>query len=310
MGQMFLVMVDAHSKWIECHIMSNITAPSTIDKLRQVFAVHGLPDTLVSDNGPTFTSEMFSEFTEQNGIRHIRTAPFHPASNGLAERAVQTVKEGLKRMTGGSLSTRLSRFLFKYRLTPQTTTARTPAEMLMGRRPKSRLDLLRPDLRAKVVRKQEKQKEGHDLHARERQLKPGDNVYVKNFRSSSNQQWLPGVILTQSGPVSYVVKLIDGRVFRRHQDHVRLRHDKDPEIVSEAELPLVTTGGTCLPEESPPEVPVTSAEDGQSHMDTQTPQVAAAPDTPKAPTPVVAAEFPETVRRSRRARKPPDRLNV
>lgn len=102
--------------------MSNITAPTTIDKLRQVFAVHGLPDKLVTDKGPTFTSELFSEFMQQNGIHHIRTAPFHPASNGLAERAVQTVKEGLKRMTGDSLSTQLSRFLFKYRLTPQVET--------------------------------------------------------------------------------------------------------------------------------------------------------------------------------------------
>lgn len=85
---MFLVMVDAHSKWIEAHIMSNITATTTIDELRQVFAVHGLPDTLVTDNGTTFTSELFGEYMQQNGIHHIKTAPFHPASNGLAERAV------------------------------------------------------------------------------------------------------------------------------------------------------------------------------------------------------------------------------
>ncbi|XP_024921034.1 uncharacterized protein K02A2.6-like [Cynoglossus semilaevis] len=320
MGQMFLVMVDAHSKWIEGHIMGNITAPSTIEKLRQVFAVHGLPDTLVTDNGPTFTSELFSDFMGQNGIRHIRTAPFHPASNGLAERAVQTVKEGLKRMTGDSLSTRLSRFLFKYRLTPQTTTARTPAEMLMGRRPKSRLDLLRPDLKVKVARKQEKQKESHDLHARERLLKPGDKVYVRNFCSNSKQQWLPGVIMTQNGPVSYVIKLSDGREFRRHQDHVRLRHDESPETVSTAELPLVTsteelplvtTGGASLAEKSPPKVSVQPAEDRQSHTDTQTPTtpVTAAQGAPKATTPGVTAVSQEPVRRSQRARKPPERLN-
>lgn len=110
-GQMFLIMVDAHSKWIEAHLMSNITAPTTIDKLRQVFAVHGLPDRVVTDNGPTFTSELFSEFMQQNGFHHIWTAPFHPASNGLADRAVQTVKQGMKRMTGDSLSTQLSHFL-------------------------------------------------------------------------------------------------------------------------------------------------------------------------------------------------------
>ena len=78
---------------------------------------------------------------------------------GLAERAVQTVKEGLKRMKGDTLSTRLSRFLFEYRLTPQTTTAHAPAEMLMGRRPKSKLDLLRPDIKATVMRKDNEEKD-------------------------------------------------------------------------------------------------------------------------------------------------------
>ena len=309
MGEMFLIMVDAHSKWIEAHIMSNITAPKTIDKLRQIFAVHGLPDTVVTDNGPTFTSELFGEFMEQNGIRHVRTAPFHPASNGLAERAVQTVKEGLKRMKGESLSTRLSRFLFKYRLTPQTTTGRAPAEMLMGRRPKSKLDLLRPDMKATVMRKQEKQKEGHDQHAQERQLKPGDDVYVRNF-SNSNEKWLPGAILAQRGPLSFVVELTDGRVFRRHQDHVRLRHDISPEFISTSEFPMVSQatvgvspGGRALGEESAP-----FGEEGQLTMDSQAPPVTSPPEPPQTPTPALPATDPEMVRRSQRARKPPDRL--
>ena len=312
MGEMFLIMVDAHSKWIEAHIMSNITAPKTIDKLRQIFAIHGLPDTVVTDNGPTFTSELFGEFMEQNGIRHVRTAPFHPASNGLAERAVQTVKEGLKRMKGDTLSTRLSRFLFKYRLTPQTTTARAPAEMLMGRRPKSKLDLLRPDIKATVMRKQEKQKEGHDQHAQERQLKPGNNVYVRNFSSNSSQKWLPGVIMTQRGPLSYVVELTDGRVFRRHQDHVRLRHDPGSEIISTSEFPLVSqpTVGVSPEERSLGEVSAPPGEEGQLTMDPQTPPVTPSPEPPKTPTPAVPATAPEMVRRSQRARKPPDRLIV
>ncbi len=83
MGQMFLVMVDAHSKWIEALITSNITAHTTTDKLGQVFAVHRLPDFLVNDNSPTFTSELFKEFMQQNDIHHIRKASFHTASKGF-----------------------------------------------------------------------------------------------------------------------------------------------------------------------------------------------------------------------------------
>ena len=172
-GHMFLVLVDAHSKWLDAHIMSNITAPVTIEKLRSIFATHGLPDSVVTDNGPTFTSELFQEFMEKNGIRHVRTAPYHPASNGLAERAVETLKDGLRKMSGHTLETKLSRFLFQYRITPHTTTGISPAEMLMGRKPKSHLDLLHPDVGARVVRSQEEQKGRRDQHAKERLLSVG-----------------------------------------------------------------------------------------------------------------------------------------
>lgn len=115
----------------------------------KLFAVHGLPDTLVTDSGPMFTNELFSEFMQQNGIHHIQTAPFHPASNGLAEQAVQTVKEGLMWMTGDSLSTQPSCFCLNANLMPQTITACTASEMLMGHRSKSRLDMLNLNMKTK-----------------------------------------------------------------------------------------------------------------------------------------------------------------
>lgn len=310
MGHMFLVMVDAHSKWLEAHIMSNITATTTIEKLRQVFSTHGLPDSLVSDNATTFTCDLFQEFMRRNGIRHVRSAPFHPASNGLAERAVQTLKEGLKRMTGGTITTKLSRFLFQYRITPQTTTGQAPAVMLMGRKPKAHLDLLRPNIRARVERKQEKQKERHDHHARERQLKPNDTVYIRNFTSS--QRWLPGIILSQSGPVSFVVKLTDGRVMRRHQDHLRLRYDKDKTMFSDG----TAVGGSIqveIPQETASEEQghsVVPAEgDGHSLTNTQPAPV------PSDPAPLghalpVSRSTPGVLRRSQRSHKPPERLTL
>ena len=182
----------------------------------------------------------------------------------------------------------------------------------MGRRPKSRLDLLRPDIKATVLRKQEKQKEGHDKQAKERQLKPGDNVYIRNFSNNPTQKWLPGAVLTQRGPLSFVVELTDGRVFRRHHDHIRLRHNTGPEIVSTSELPLVSqTIVRPSPEaKSQEEESVPSREDGQLIKDTQTPLVTPVPEPPKTPKAAVPVAAPEIVRRSQRARKPPDRLNV
>ena len=101
---------------------------------------------VVTDKGSNFVSKEFEAFLKQNGICHIKTAPFHPSSNGLAERAVHTFKEGMKKLKEGSLETRVSRFLSRYRITPQTSTRVLPTELLLGRKPRSRLDLAYPDI--------------------------------------------------------------------------------------------------------------------------------------------------------------------
>ena len=170
-----------------------------------------------------------------------RTAPYHPALNGLAERAVQTFKQGIKRIQGGSLETRLARFLFKYRITPHTTTGRSPAELLLGRQPRSRLDLLHPDTGVKVRESQARQSHGHDKHTRARAFQVGDRVYVRNFVGVPT--WLEGTILDQIGPVSFQVRLADGRIRKRHVDHVRIRYQEENAMPSE---PIVVEGPSVL----------------------------------------------------------------
>ena len=95
-GKMFILLVDAHSKWPEVFEMPNTTSQKTIEILRQVFSAYGLPEQLVSDNGPQFISREFAEFMAKNGIKHIRSAPYHPATNGQVERFVQTFKRAMK----------------------------------------------------------------------------------------------------------------------------------------------------------------------------------------------------------------------
>ena len=97
-GQLFLVVIDAHSKWLEVHPIPTIMAQATIHCLRTIFAQFGLPDRVVSDNGPTFISWEFKNFLCQNGVEHVMSAPYHPATNGLVERAVQTLKGGVKKL--------------------------------------------------------------------------------------------------------------------------------------------------------------------------------------------------------------------
>ena len=100
MGKMFLLIVDAHSKWMDIHITDTNSSQITINKLRQTFATFGLPKMIVTDNGSSFTSKEFQSFMMENGIIHKRSSPYHPATNGLAERAVQTFKYGIKKLSG------------------------------------------------------------------------------------------------------------------------------------------------------------------------------------------------------------------
>ena len=67
--------MDSHSKWLDIHIMPNITSSKTIEKLREVLAIHGIPKKMVTDNGASFTSEEFKQFVNSNGIKHVTSAP-------------------------------------------------------------------------------------------------------------------------------------------------------------------------------------------------------------------------------------------
>ena len=110
-GMMMLIVIDAFSKkWIEVFLTKAATTEATVEKLRECFARYGLPDVIVSDNASNFRSEEFAEFIRKNGIQHIFSAPGHPSTNGLAERAVQTVKLGIEKTEGHTLHMKLQHF--------------------------------------------------------------------------------------------------------------------------------------------------------------------------------------------------------
>ena len=91
-GSMFLVVVDPHSKWPEVYEMSSTTLAKTITVLRHIVAVCGLLEQVVSDNGLQFSSKTFAVFMKENGVKHIKCVPYHPSSNGAAERFIPTFK--------------------------------------------------------------------------------------------------------------------------------------------------------------------------------------------------------------------------
>ena len=113
MGQMFLILVGAHSNWMEVKAITTAASAIMTDQFRSIFVTHGLPEMLVTDNGSVFTSDTFKDIPRCNGIRHVTSAAYHPASNGLTERAVQTFQEMKKKSSAVSLETHISRFPFQ-----------------------------------------------------------------------------------------------------------------------------------------------------------------------------------------------------
>lgn len=146
MGLYFLIIVDAHSKWPEVKVIPDMTTETTIEKMRKFFAVFGLPSVLVTDRGTQFTSDQFQKFLKRNGIVHKMGAPYHPATNGQAERYVQTFKDKIKALKcpRSEVHVELQQILMAYRRTVHPTTGKSPSMLVFGRQIKSRLDLLIP----------------------------------------------------------------------------------------------------------------------------------------------------------------------
>ena len=293
MGKLYLIVVDAYSRWIDVSIVSSTSADTTIQRLRNLFAVHGVPEQIVSDNGAGFTSNEFSKFTRANGIKHILTSPYHPASNGLAERAVQSFKHGVSKLSG-SMENRILHFLFKYRITPQTTTGLSPSELLMGRRLRSHLDLLHPDFSRKALKSQDKSSEANSPP---RKFSVDDKLYARNYQG--NKKWIPVRVVKVTGPLTYKVVTESGVVLRRHIDQLRICLSEDQSHLDHAaSSPLLDDW-----------FPVTSSmSDSQPSTSTSarstTPPNPPVPDIPPAPD---ISPAPAPIRRSTRDRRPVNR---
>ena len=295
------------SKWIEAEVMFSTAAQPTIAKLRGMFARHGLPDVCCSDNQSTFTGAEFQHFLKENGIVHITIAPRHSRGNGLAERAVKEVKLALQREEKGDKSWgySLCQWLFRYRTTPHTATSVTPAELMVGRKLKTRLDLLYPDLNSTVLRSQNRQRRDFNKTATARRLEIGNLVFARNFGHGS--QWLPGFVIAMDGPVSYVVRLCDGRTWRRHGDQLRARTEARQLPPT---WPAAPTGDVERPEArphpAPGRLPITEcvAWDPGSVGQQQTPAPTSSSESGDRLSPELAAAGPGCVR------NPPSRLPV
>ncbi|XP_059054704.1 uncharacterized protein K02A2.6-like [Achroia grisella] len=223
-NKIFLIVVDSYSKWPEVHIVNSMASSIVIKHLRYIFAQHGLCETLVSDNGTSFVSKDFEDFLVANKIKHIRTAPYHPATNGQAERMVQTLKNKLKKMTDVPWEVKLPRILLTLRSTPCTSTKRSPAELLMNRQLRTLLDTVHPNINH--YRKTENQIIDN-ANRKNRETQVGKKVMYRNY--AEGEKWKSGTIIGKEGPSSYRIETENGECMHRHIDQLVTLKDTETE---------------------------------------------------------------------------------
>lgn len=236
MNKNFLVITDAYTKWLEVFIVNKTTSSNTIQILRSIFARFGLPKFLVSDNAAQFTSDIFQNFLKKNGIVHRTGAPFHPATNGAAENSVSTVKNAIRKAVEANKSSDLhlilSRFLFDYRTTAHCTTGESPANLMFGRRIRTRYDTWKPtdhiitennlDVKRFVSDKQKMQRKNYKGN-RVISFKIHQTVMVRDYRLINKPKWIKGIIYKKLGKRLYLVKVpeLSDVLWKRHPNQIK-----------------------------------------------------------------------------------------
>lgn len=225
-GQNYLVVMDYYSRYLDVAYLPDTTSRTVILKLKNIFARHGIPETLVSDNGTQFTSAEFQAFSRDWCFKHVTSSPHYPQANGEAESAVKIAKRIL-------CQDDIFLGLLVYRSTPIPALGASPAELAFGRRLRNTLPCLPENLKPKNINRDELQQRDEAAKRRQKQtfdrhhgvqslspLQPGDQVFVK---CDGEKGWkLPAEVREQCAPRSYIVRTPTGDR-RRNRKHLRLR---------------------------------------------------------------------------------------
>lgn len=219
-----LLLVDTYSKWIELEVMQSTTADKVLQFLDKIITTFGLPKSICTDNGPQFSAFKFIDFCKRHGIEVQKSPPYHPESNGIAERAVQTVKKTLKKflldknLRGLSFQDKINKFLFKYRNTSCSSTNAAPAERVFSFTPRTPLDFVNPICKTfnnvnNSLSLPPSNKKSNIKFA------VGQKVLYRNVNSKSCN-WMEATIFKILSPQRYVI-FYNGRYCHVHFNHLR-----------------------------------------------------------------------------------------
>ncbi|UYV81765.1 K02A2.6-like [Cordylochernes scorpioides] len=223
----FIIIVDYYSSFPEVIKVASTSAKEILPVLKSTFARHGIPEIIITDNGPPFTSQDFTNFTNEWDIEHKTSSPGYPKSNGLVERMVQTVKKQLKKCRQDNTDPYMC--LIALRTTPSNNLP-SPAQMLMGRNLRTLIPMKTTKLKPAFIstenilqQKRENQYKMKEYYDRNAKILPkmssGEQVNAK-----TSNAWRPATIIGEANqPRSYIIQNNEGRMLKRNRVHLRPR---------------------------------------------------------------------------------------
>ena len=248
----YLLVVDAYSGYFEIEMLEDTSSCTVIEHIKKIFARDGIPEQLLTDNGPQYSSRHFKEFAKEWGFLHKTSSPNYPRSNGLSERTVQTAKNLLKKTKAEGKDPYLA--LLTYRDSPRENGLQSPAQLLFGRKLRTQVPIATESLipktpdqyntQRKLILRREKAKLNHDRHSRKTPY-PTLNLGSR-IRFHHGKEWVPAEFVSQSQyPRSFNIRTPDGNVIRRNRAHIKvIPQDSEREriIIPEVEEPDTTAG--------------------------------------------------------------------
>ena len=219
----YIVVVDYYSNLFEIDKLNDALSNTVIRKVKGQFARHGIPEILVTDNGPQFAGGEFERFATQWQFHRITTSPRYPQANGKVENTVKTCKSILKKAKETNQDVYMS--LLDFRNTPSENIGSSPAN---GRRTRTQIpistNLLQPtalkgtDVSYKLHRAKQRQARNYDKVSKSLQpLATGQNVKMKKLGETT---WSLAVCKRPAGQRSYIVES-RGRQYRRNRRQLR-----------------------------------------------------------------------------------------
>ena len=229
-GSKWPIIVDYYTKYPFVRKLGNpCSSNRVVSATKQLFSEMGIPEKIISDNGPHFSSSCYTQFASEWKFYHTTSSPNYPRSNGFVERQIQTV--GILQKCYQSKGD-LDMGLLCLRTTPVDHQIKSPAELLFGRKLKSNLPGKIPNtlddkniIQGNYCKRQNSQKRYHDLHAKDLTLlKPGDYI---QYQDMSSRKWIPGVVKDKcEQPRSYLIVTPNGNTLRRNRQQLRGRSEQ------------------------------------------------------------------------------------